>query len=309
MLANFLNKSKPINFIGLLIFFFIGFLFCIYSAFFTESFEGNKIIKSILLLFLFLTIFFFYNFVITKNNLTQDNTYAYFIFTLLTMCILSELINYKILTLTIIYLLFVRKIYSFRSSKKVLEKLFDSGFWLGIFFMLEPLSILLFVLIYVGSYLHKKITLHTLLVPVVGFITPLFVYFTYLFWYDKTEEFENIFKFDILFDIKFYSQTKYFLLISSILFFTLCAIFFKSAKALSVNNTFRKNWVLLIYNFLILIFFSLLIPQKNGSELIFILFPASIILANGVELIQKPVFKNSILYLFIIGSIISCFLL
>ena len=305
MLANFLNKSKPINFIGLLIFFFVSFLFNVFS----DGFSGDRILKIIILTLLFLSIFFIYNFIISKNKLTHDNSYAYFIFILLNISFLSELEDYKTLILAIIYLLFIRKIYSLRTSKNVLEKLFDSGFWLGIFFILEPLSILLFILIYIASYLHSKITIHTLLVPIIGFITPLIIHFTYYFWYDQQEEFIKLFNFESIFDFQFYSETKYLWMISVLFLFTICAIFAKSIKALSVNNTFKKSWILLIYNFVILMLFILLHPQKNGSELVFILFPISVILANGIEMIQKKILKNLVLYLFLLGSIIMHYFL
>ena len=128
MLANFLNKTKPINFIGLLIFFFLCFSFSVFFTIFYDGFTLDKLLKSGILLLLFLGVFFFYNFILSKNKLTFDNSYAYFIFTLLTVCILPELTNYKSLLLTIIYFLFLRKTYSLRSSKKVIQKLFDRGF-------------------------------------------------------------------------------------------------------------------------------------------------------------------------------------
>ncbi len=309
MLANFLNKSKPINFIGLLILFLIGFLFTVFSAFFVDSFTSDTFIKSINLLLLFILVFFVYNFIISKNKLTHDNSFAYYFFTLLTMCFLQELMEYQTLILATIYLLFIRKLYSLRSSKKVLEKLFDSGFWLGILCILEPLTIVLFLLIYIASYLHKKITIHTLLVPIIGFITPIFLYFTYFFWFDKTEEFTNNFDFSIHFDAQFYANSKFFWVFTCLLIFTILSIFFKSIRALSVNNTFRKNWILIITNFIILLTFLFCIPEKNGSEIIYILFPTSIILANGVELINKRIFKNIVLYFFLISGLSICFLL
>jgi hypothetical protein len=146
-------------------------------------------------------------------------------------------------------------------------------------------------------------------VPIIGFSAPLFICFTYFFWFDATEEFTSLFNYNLIFDIQFYTQTAYFWPISSILFFTIVAMFFKSAKAFSVNDTFRKSWILLIANFTILVFFLVFLPQKNGSELIFILFPISIILANGVELVQKKILKNIILSVSLIGGIIISFFL
>lgn len=305
MLANFLNKSKPINFIGLLIFFFVCFLFSVFS----EGFTDRNLIETTSILILFLAVFFIYNFVLSKNRLTHDNSYANFLFVLLIISFMTEIANLKTLSFTFIYLLFIRKIYSLRSSKRILEKIFDSGFWLGIFFILEPLSILLFGLIYIASYLHSKITIHTLLVPIVGFITPLIIYFSYFFWIDQTENFNKLFYFESLFDIQLYSELKYRWMIGIVFSLTTIAIFIKSIKALSVNNTFKKSWLLLIYHFIILLLFLLFFPQKNGSELIYTLFPVSVILANGIELIKRTLIKNIVLYLFLIGSIITHYFL
>ena len=309
MLANFLNKSKPINFIVFLIYFFIGYVFSVYNAFFLNQFLFDDLLKSGGLMLLFLIVFFIFNFINSKNKLTFDNSYAYFFYTILIVVILPELIAYNILILSIVYLLFLRKIYSLHSSKRVLEKLFDSGFWLGIFFILEPISILLFILIYTAIYLHNKITIHTILSPIIGFITPLSIYFTYFFWYDKTEVFTQLFNFDVNFDIQFYDKVKYVWLFCSIFICTFIAAFFKSIKVLAVNNTFKKSWILLIYNFVVLAFFTSLLTHKDGSEIIYIFFPTAIILANGMELIQKRIIKNIVLYFFLIGSLVLQFLL
>lgn len=305
MLANFLNKSKPINFISLLLLFLVAFLFVV----FVDGYSQDTLFKSGILLILFLVIFFLFNFINSKNGLTLDNSYAYFSFVLLTICISSELLNYTTLVEVIIYFFFLRKIYSLRSSKKLLEKFFDSGFWLGILFILQPFSVLFFILIYIAIYSHNKITIHSLFIPIIGFISPLIVYFTYFFWYDNIDKFLNLFNFNIHFDIQFYNGTKYFWLINGVLVFSILAIFFKSIKALAVKNTFRKSWIVLLSNFIVALLFLIAIPVKNGSELVFMLFPTAIILANGIELIPKKIFKNVVLYLFLAVAIVSLFIL
>jgi hypothetical protein len=191
----------------------------------------------------------------------------------------------------------------------VIQKLFDSGFWLGILFILEPLYILFFILIFTAIVLHQKITLPTLFTPIIGFVTPLFIYFTYYFWFDKTEKFTHLFDFNINFDVQFYTQTKFMWFFVFICIASLLSIVFKSAETIGVSNTFRRSWNLLITNFLVVLLFLAVLPAKNGSEILFILFPASVIITNGLQLIQKNVFKNLILYLFLIGSIFFGFFL
>ncbi|EAQ42913.1 DUF6427 family protein [Polaribacter sp. MED152] len=299
MLANFLNKSKPINFIGLTVFFFLGYLSYLFRLFSSKEFSFNTLLESILLLALFIVIFFIFNFIMVKNRLTFDNSYAFFFFILLTFCMLPVIANYKVLILFVIYLLFVRKIYSLRSINKVLEKLFDAGLWLGILFILDSRTLIFVPLIYAAIYIHHKITIHTTLVPVVGFATPLFIYFTYNFWYDKTEEFTNLFEPNFSLNFDFYTNSKYLLLITILLILSFVSLIFKSLKTLTINNTFRRNWVLLIIHTLIAIIYLFFVADKNGSETIYILFTIAIILANGIEMITKKLFKNIALYLMI----------
>lgn len=309
MLANFFGKSKPINFIVIIILFIFLFLSTIFSSFFVDGFTGAALLKSGGFLILFLTIFFFYDFIVSKNALTFDNTYAFFIFTLFLIFFLPTFSLYKELALFILHLLFLRKTYSLKSNKEVLKKLFDSGFWLGISFIVAPFSIVFFTLIYAAVFYHQKITIHTLLVPIIGFIVPLILFFTYCFWYNQTIDFTALFDLNIGSNITFYTKNSTIWLMSLLFLLTLVSLFLKSPKTLSVNNSFKKNWILLIINTLVAVSFIYLVEGKNGSELIFLLFPVSIIIANGIEAIENKLIKNVMLTTILIGAILAPFTL
>ena len=309
MLAKFLEKSKPINFIVYLVLFFCFFFITVFSNIFGEEFTWYTVLESVSYFFLFLSIFFFYHFVVTKNKLTFDHSYSFFLFTLATILFISKLFDFKVLTLLLVYLLFLRKIYSLKSSKKVIQKLFDSGFWLGILCILEPFSLLFSILIFAAILLHQKITIHTLVTPIIGFITPLITYFAYLLWNNSIEEFTQLFYFDVINNISIYSENYTIWIFGFIILLTIISILLKSPKALSVNNSFKKNWILLIVNAIITAVFALIITEKNGSEIVFLLVPSSIIIANGFEVIQKNILKNIIFGLMLIGTVVTFFFL
>lgn len=309
MLAKFLEKSKPINFIVYLVSFYCFFFTTVFSNILEEQFAWSIVFESVSYFFLFLSIFFFYHFVVSKNKLTFDNSYSFFFFTLTIILFLSKLFDFKMLIVFLIYLLFLRKVYSLRSPKKVIQKLFDSGFWLGILCILEPFSFLFTVLIFAAILLHQKITVHTLLTPILGFFSPLITYFAYLFWNNSTEEFTNLFYIDVIDNISFYTEDYTIWVFGVLLLLTIISIFLKSPKALSVNNSFKKNWILLIINTIITVAFALIITKKNGSEIIFLLVPSSIIIANGFEVIQKRILKNILFGALLIATVISYFLL
>ena len=308
MLANFLEKSKPINFI-----LYLGLFFCFYSqtiisTLFQGVFAWYVVFKSILLFIIFLSIFFFYNFIVSRNRLTFDHSYAFYLFTLTLILFLNTLCDFKTLNLLLIHLLFLRKVYSFQSSKKVIQKIFDSGFWLGILCLIEPFSILFFILIYASIFLQQKRTINNLITPIIGFISPLIIYFAYLFWNDASIVFFEIFNIKIADTLFIFTKSHTSWIFWGILFLTLISIVLKSPKVLSVNNSFKKSWILLIINTITSVVFALIISEKNGSEIVYFLIPSSIIIANGFEVIQKKILKN-ILIILLLGITVSTFFL
>mgnify|MGYP005986003019 FL=1 len=309
MLANFLGKSKPINFIILLSVFICLFLLEILPLHLAQNFQLKLVFEITGLVALFLLLFFFYNFVISKNNLTFDNSYSFFIFTVLLAFFLPTIKNYNTLIITLLYILFLRKIYSLKSSKKILQKLFDGGFWLSILFILEPFTAMFGILIYAAIILHQKPVINSLIAPLVGFACPLIVYATYCFWSDKLYVFTNLFYFNTFKSLVFYSENNFYWIIILIITLSLVSIIMKSPKTLSVNNSFKKSWLLLLVNFTIALFFTLLIPNKNGSEMLFLLFPASVISANGIEMIKNNIIKDVVLSLLIICLVVFLFIL
>jgi hypothetical protein len=309
MLANFLGKSKPINFIILLMLFICIFAGSSFSVFSNTPFNFSLVFKIVSFLAFYLLIFFYYNFIITKNNLTRDNFYAFFTFTILLSYFIPSLIALKTLFFFLLYILLLRKIYSLKSEKNTLQKLFDSGFWLSILFIQEPFSAVFGVLIYMAIFLRKKSVINTLIAPIVGFITPLIIYFTYCFWFEKSYLFTNLFYFDTLDNFVFNSKNTYHWIGLVVFALSVTAIFLKSPKVFPVNNSFRKSWILLIINFLAGLFFALFIPNKNDSELLFLLFPAAIVIANGLESMSSNFIKNIVFAIFIASAIGIPFLL
>jgi len=309
MLANFLNKSKPINYIGMLFLFLIAFIGTLFYGDSIAKVEYLFFLESIVFILIFLFVIFIFNFITKKNRLTFDNSYAFFFFIILLISILPDILNFRILILCCIYLLILRKTYSLKSIKKIYEKTFDASFWLGVFFILEPNSIIFVFFLFIGIYIHKKASLNSFLIPFIGFASPLIIYFTYLFWIDKLEEFYNLFKFKFNFDFQNYYSNKLFFLFLIIFMITVISILIKSRSALSVNNSFKRNWILLILNFFIPFIFLYSNDSKSYENFIFIIFPSSIILANGIELINKKFFRDILLYFFLFGVFIFRFLL
>ena len=299
MLANFFGKSKPVNFIFILGLFFGYSFLAFYNHQTNFSFlEIGGVVST------FLLIFFLYNFIVVKNNLTFDNSYAFLFFVIFLGFFPSIFFYPKTLLIFVLLLFSYRKIYSLKSESSVFQKLFDAGFWLGITYVIEPFSVVNLLLLYIAIYVFGKLTLQTLIIPIIGFITPLIIYFTYCFWNDSITDFSELFYWITTYDFSELAKN-YYLIPSLILaIFGLFSLVLKTPKALSVNNSFKRSWLLLIFNLLVATAYILFIKERNGSEIIFVLFPLSIIIANGLEMIEKKWLKESFLLSLLVCSIV-----
>ncbi|MGB1041924.1 MAG: DUF6427 family protein [Tenacibaculum sp.] len=300
MLANFLGKSKPVNFVVLFALFLVYFSFSLISKEF--SFE---ILKE---LFWFLVVFSVFNFIITKNQLTFDNSYAFLFFVILIGFFSDVIAINTTFFACLTVLLFLRKVYSLQSSKNTFHKLFDGGLWLGISFLIEPYTALFGILLYLSIYLHKRYTYQTLLIPIIGFSSPVFLFFTYCFWYDNASNFYQLFNWNLSFNIDYYLNTNYLFPIILIGVFSVFSILLKTPKALAVLNTFRKNWILTLTHLVIALIITLVFKEKSGSELLLVFFPISIILTNGIEMFQKKWIADVVILLFLICSVVVNFI-
>ena len=140
-------------------------------------------------------------------------------------------------------------------------------------------------------------------IPVIGLVTPLFLFFTYVFYIDKLELFYNLFQYNLNFDFSIYNQLNNLLPLTFLITITLWSLVVVTPKINLVSNTLRMSWNVLINQLLIATVVVVLAPNKNGSELFFVIFPCAIIIANFLQKSQSSNFKNLILYLFLILSI------
>ena len=139
MLTNFFSNSKPFHFILISLLLFVGYTF---HNFQISSFD-NDFIWLIQLTFkfgLYIILMLIFGFIIKKNNLTQINSYALFIFICLLLLTPNVFQNSKPILSTVFILLALRRILSFNSKKKHSKKnigRFFMDWYCNIFLFLE----------------------------------------------------------------------------------------------------------------------------------------------------------------------------
>ena len=121
MIANFFNKTKPINTL-----FIIGLLFFIYifsiARYLEEEITLYFVLKRMMNFLLLLVTVFTVNFIVRKNNLTKDNSYTILLFVILMGMFPFAVLQFKLLIVNLILLFAYRRIYSLRTSKETHKK-------------------------------------------------------------------------------------------------------------------------------------------------------------------------------------------
>ena len=292
MLANFFGKSNPVNFIVIFSIFLGFYLTNSISSISLATLNFSLVLEYILMLIFFLVFFFFFNFILSKNKLTLYNSYGFLIFVLLFGFFPDTMSSRHELFLNILVLIYLRRVYSLRSGKDVYKKIFDSGFWLGVLFLVAPKTVLFGILLFLSIWLFQKINFRTLLIPCLGFLAPVLCYVAYFFWFDQTEEFIASFFWYANYNFELFTDSSIFIPTIVLGTLVLISILVKTPKVISISGNYRNYWILILFNLFIAITILLIQNTLNESQLILLFFPISVILTNWLESIQKPFLKN-----------------
>ena len=300
MIAKFFKKTKPINTLIVLVLLTIVFIITTVSFTSTEFTLTNLIKKLILFAFLVATLFII-NFIVRKNGLTKNNSYVILLVVFCFAIFPFSTLNSQLLGTHFLLLLAYRRIYSLRTTKDIKDKIFDASFWIGIATLIYPWSFLYLTLVFFAVFYFNKLTLKNTIIPLVGFITPIFIYGVYLLLIDGFDTFDL--KLVSSLSILSYNSFKLLIPIALISGFLIWAIFPTTIKIIAVNNEFRASWFLLLMHLLISVFVIIPSPIKNGSEFLFLFFPTAIIFTNYLQIIEEKWFKEVFLYFFLAVTI------
>lgn len=300
MIANFFNKTKPINFLVLALMMAVLFVVALISTQ-NDAPDLYGLLKISLLLFLAVLIVFVLNFIIRKNSLSEDNSFAIFFFIILCGLFPQSFGNTKVFISNFILLLAFRRIYSLRSTIQPREKLFDSAFWIGISGMIYPISTGFLILVYVAIWYFRKGDWRYLFIPMIGYITPVFISFTYWLAVDDLEQFYQIWNWSTDLDPGVYFESSVMVPLILITLLALIAIVPTTQRSLLAKIDFKSTWFVMIAHIFTALLVVLFAPDRDGSELMYLFFPLSVLYANYVQHIKRYWIKEAILYLFVIS--------
>ena len=306
MLTNFFSNSKPFHFILISLLLFVGYTFYNFQI---SSFE-NDFIWLIQLTFkfgLYIILMLIFGFIIKKNNLTQINSYALFIFICLLLLTPNVFQNSKPILSTVFILLALRRILSFNSKKNVQKKILDASLWIGIATLFYFWSILFLLVLYAALIQLASKNFKLFLIPIIGIFVVFIIctiYFLYLdnnmYWYTDHKNFTS-------FDFSLYKLLKNFFSLFVILSMIVISLVFKFLNFTKTPLRKKSKYWIIIFTLITGIIIVILTGQKNGIELIFTIVPISILFSNFIEALQREWVSEMMLWFILTAPIFSYF--
>lgn len=303
MITTIFSKSKPINFlmvfcILLLSFFMLGFKF-------NENLSVNYGLGEKMTMFLgaYFSVLILH-FIVVKNGLSQQNNIELLVVALFFLAVPQVFISLKLIVSNVFILLALRRMISIRSKKEIIKKLFDSGFLIGLASVFYFWSILFFPLIIISLLFFSESKAKYYFIPVLGLATLVIILsaISVIFYDDIFSTFPQ--RIDYSFNYTVYNSFQLIGAIIILLSFGLWSSVFYLADIKKKMRHYRPSYKIMFVAGVLASVIIIITPDKNGSELLFLFAPLSVVIMNYIEAITNNWFKNTFLGLLIIGPIV-----
>lgn len=305
MITSIFSKSRPINYLIVIVLIFLFFLISNIDLLFGNF---DTTIKTISRLIITIFMVFLLDFLISKNDLTKKNSYAILTFGLLFGMFPEALIYSDLLFANLFVLLALRRLISMHSRLSLKKKLFDAGFWIMLATLFYFWSILFFSIVIVALIYHSQNDIKNAIIPLTGVLVVVMLLMIYnIIFYGTFVRPTNLELYASL-DYTPYNSKENILRLT-VLFTSLVWILIYFFRVLADKNSkLKPSYFLIAWASIIAILIAIISPLKNGSEFIFVFAPFSIIMANYIEVISERWFKEIFVILLIVTPIISLLL-
>jgi len=236
---------------------------------------------------LILSSIFLLNFLVNKNKLSHKNGYEILIYSLLLAILPISMQFMDIVCANFFILLALRRIMSLRSNIVIKKKLFDAAFWIGIASLFYFWAILFFVLIIFAMLIHSVNNFKNWIIPFLGIIAVGILSLSYTVLVEDSFGMLADYLEVASFDFSYYSDLNFIYVLSVLGGLGLLALLFYILQMNQRPKAQRGSHLLVIIAFCIGLAIILIVPEKNGSEYLFIFSPLTIIISNYLEGIKR----------------------
>jgi hypothetical protein len=301
MITSIFDKTRPINYLIIgIITTLVYFLF--YFQHQNTYFEVFTFLKALIVFVVLLGSVLLTNFILLRNNLTQDNSFGMLFFVLFLLFFPKIFTHYEIVFANFFLLLSIRRLISLKSLVTPREKLFDASIWIFVASTFYFWSILFLLLVFASIFLHISRDYRNWFIPFVALfaVTILYIGFNLIFnnalWLHMQDQFIVNFNFTHFSSI--HENIAFAVFVSITLFLFIHTIFDFQYKLLSLRSSNLK----LIFAFIIASFLAIISEDKITS-LLFCFLPLAVFGTNFLERIKNKLLTDIIMYCLIVVAL------
>ena len=282
MITSFFRTSKPLHYLIFLVLFFAIFVF---QSFYNHNINQSPIsyLTLFCVFFLFLVTFFVYVFIITKNDLTQKNSFAA-LYLCLFIGILPQFFLTPIVMLSNLFVLLgLRRIFSLKKNLNTKKKLFDAGFWIALATIFYPWSVLYFVPLFVAILMITSDYFKNTFAVFFGALSVSLTAFLYIYFLNKDFDIWLKQMPQINLDLSIYYDLITFFPLAILLTSSLWGISSLFNRMVFKTSKSRFVYFILLFALVIGLIIPLVSENKSMADFIFLVFPLAIVMANNTE--------------------------
>lgn len=303
MIASIFKKSKPINFVIVLMAVLALFVYA-NLVFVKQPLSLVLVGRQTLVFCISVFTMFLLNFIVIKNKLIEQSSYHILLFGLFMALFPITLVSVKMLLANTFVLLALRRLISIQSQIEVKKKLFDAGFWLAIATLFYFWSGLFVLLIFMTLLLFSETRIKNWIVPFVGIATVAILLVAY-----QLVRFDSVAGlYDFLptfnFDFSYYGTVTLILPISLVLGLGLWSTFYYVASLKDKTRTSKPSRKIIALAVILGLAIVVLSDEKGTSEFIFMFAPLSITIGSYLETIRKNWVREVLLSVYILSALI-----
>ena len=295
MIASLFSKTRPINYVLILIMLFSCFFLFQFQVP-NEEFTSVDLFSKIGVFVLLLFSFFLVNFISLKNTLTQNDNYAILLFLVFILLFPSVLNNIKIVLSNVFLLLALRRLISLKTLNSSKGKIFDASFWIFLSAIFHFWSILYIVLVFISIIFHSGKEFKNWILPFVSFLCVWILYIaTSLILFDNYSINKAVFQVSFnFFEFKNVYQN-----MALSIFVSISALFFASQtidyqnKPLNMQSSYKQVY----FAFLLAVGIYIFSANKSNDLLMYTFAPLAILGANMFEKMKNSIYKEVSLFL------------
>lgn len=294
MISSIFGKTKPVNFIILLVFLFL-FYWIVQFYLFDLSFTNIELVPSLVVLVTLLFSVFAIDFVVKRNKLTRNNSYAILYFTLLFVVFPETLGDSKAIFTSFFLLLAMRRLLSIKSLKNIKLKIFDAALWICISSVFYEWAILYLLLVFAAIYIYDPKNIRNWLVIFsTGFCFFMILYAILILLDDTSfllEHYDFSIELEAIYPLRLDASIK--ISVYAVLNIVLAFWTFIRLNKGGLGKVVVMRLIALC--FIVGLIVNLLVTSENSNAIMITFFPSVVFMVNYLDSIKKPKFLEFIL--------------